>query len=297
MPEHRLYRSYLYAPGSSLDLCRKALGAGADAVVFDLEDAVAAEDKATARTGVASLVQSFAASAACAVHVRVNRAGRGYDEEDITSVATPGLDGLRLPKAESPEALQRVDELLVEKEAAAGTEPGSIGLYPIIETATGVLAAGAIADCARVRQLAFGASDYLADVSIPSGSDERHATLFARSQLTVVSRAAGIGRPIDSVHTRLDDLAGLRAAAWFARSLGFFGKSIIHPGQLAAVHEIFTPDSVEVKHAKLVCDAFDVAPEAALSLNGDFVDPAVVARARATLGLATSLQHQGEDAQ
>lgn len=297
MPEHRLYRSYLYAPGSRPDICRKALAAGADAVVLDLEDAVAPADKATARQTVAALVNE-GRPLTCAIHVRINRRGDGYDHEDIQAVVGRGLDGLRLPKASNAEEIREVDRLLDEAEAAAGLERGSVGLYPTIESALGVVQATALASaCGRVQRLAFGSTDFLADISAPQIGDERDATLLARSQLVLAARVAGVGAPVDSVHTRVGDLAGLRAGAVFARSLGFFGKSIIHPSQIDPVHEIFTPGPDELAHARQVMDAFAEAGEGALLLGGTFVDPAVVARAEAIVTLAESLEHRGEAVQ
>jgi citrate lyase subunit beta/citryl-CoA lyase len=289
------YRSYLYAPASRPDVCRKALAAGADVVILDLEDAVAPAQRPAARAAVAELVRSAqsassAPSVACPVHVRINRAGDAYEAEDIAAAVHPGLDALRLPKATSPDQVRQAAELVTSAESAAGMAPGTVGLYPTIESAAGVLRAGDLAAASpRVRRPAFGAADFLADIGVPQSGDERDATLFARSQLVLASRAAGIGAPVDSVYTAVGDPDGLRAAAGFARSLGFFGKSIIHPSQLGPVHDAFTPDAAEVARARELLDAFEAAPDAALLVGADFVDPAVVARARAIVALAGAL--------
>jgi citrate lyase subunit beta / citryl-CoA lyase len=283
-----LLRSYLYAPGSSPRLMDKALDAGADAIIYDLEDAVAPREKTAARDTVAAMISGPAVSARCEVHVRVNRAGDGYDLDDVRAVVAPGLRGLRLPKAEDAEAVRAVADLLDELEGAAGMEPGTVALYPIVESAAGVWAAESLARAPRIARLAFGATDFLADIG---GRGEGHgeATLHARSHLVLASRVAGVGRPVDSVHTRLDDEDGLRASAERARNLGFFGKSVIHPAQIAVIHDVFTPTEEEVAAAQRLVDAAEAAAaegRAAIAVGGEFVDPAVVARARAVLGLA-----------
>jgi citrate lyase subunit beta/citryl-CoA lyase len=140
----------------------------------------------------------------------------------------------------------------------------------------------------RVARFAFGATDFLADIGA-RGPADGEATLHARSRLVLVSRAAAIGPPIDTVHTTIDDVAGLRRSAERARDLGFFGKSLIHPGQIPVVHEVFTSTAEELERARAVVVAFEEAAaegRAATVVAGEFVDPAVVARSRALLRLA-----------
>lgn len=286
-----LHRSYLYAPGSNRRTIAKALAAGADAVVLDLEDAVAPAEKAAARSQVAATVAARGVDAACDLHVRVNRAADRYHEDDVRAVVQPGLQALRVPKVEGADGLRELDALLATCEQAAGLAVGSIALYPTIESAVGTLrVAGALSATARTHRVAFGATDFLADIG--AWGDEEMATLHVRSQLVLASRAAGVGPPIDSVHTRLDDGHGLRRAAERARALGFFGKSVIHPQQLAIVHEVFTPSEAELRWATRVVEALGVAARAgsgATSVEGQFVDEAIAARARALLSLGRNL--------
>jgi citrate lyase subunit beta / citryl-CoA lyase len=275
----RLHRTYLYAPGSQERVIGKALAAGADAVVLDLEDAVAPADKPAARRMVAA---SLVEDPPCDVHVRVNRDGHGWSMEDLRAVVRPGLAALRLPKAESPDAVRALDDVLAELERAVGLAEGAVALYPTVESAAGSLAAHEVlAASARMVRPAFGASDFLADIG--AHGDEDLGTLHARSALVLASRAAGTGPPIDSVHTTLDDEQGLRRAAQRARALGFFGKSIIHPRQIPAVHAVFTPTAEEVAWAERTVAAADA--NAASTVDGEFVDAAVAARARAVLAL------------
>lgn len=278
MPEIAQLRSYLYAPGSRPDVMAKAVAAGADAVILDLEDAVAAADKQTARAAVAAFLAAHADDAPCPLHVRINRGSR----DDLAAVVGPGLSALRLPKAESGEEVAAVAAQLESLEASAGIAPGTVALYPIVESATGVAAVAQLAAAPRVARLCFGATDFLADINAP-GDPDGPATLLARQSLVLHSRVAGIGAPVDSVHTALDDESGLRASARAGRELGFMGKSIIHPRQLPAVHAVFTPTDAELDRARRVLAADG---RGAAVLDGELVDPAVVARARATLALA-----------
>ena len=278
MPEIALLRSYLYAPGARPDVMAKALAAGADAVILDLEDAVAPADKDAARSVVAAFLAAHAGDAPCPMHVRINR-GSG---DDLAAVAGPGLAAVRVPKAESGEEIAAVAAMLDSLEAAAGIAPGEVAIYPIVESAAGVAAARELAAAPRVARLCFGATDFLADIGAP-GDPDGPATLLARETLVLQSRVASIGSPVDSVHPALDDESGLRASAEAGRALGFIGKSVIHPRQLAVVHEVFTPSDSELERARRVLAADG---RGATALDGELVDPAVVARARATLALA-----------
>jgi citrate lyase subunit beta/citryl-CoA lyase len=272
-------RSYLFVPGSRPELFARALAAGADAVVFDLEDAVAPSAKAAARRAVADAVTP----SACQVHVRVNRGPHGYDTEDVRAVVAPGLAALRLPKAEDSADLARLEDTLAAAKDAAGLAPASVALYPTAESALGIWEAHRVAAASpRVARLTFGAADFLADLR----ATDDDAALHARGRLVLASRVAGVAAPVDSVHTAVDDVDGLRHAALRARALGFWGKSVLHPRQLDVVHEVFAPTAAELEHARRVVAAFTAAQaegRAALVVDGEFVDPAVVARARAVL--------------
>jgi citrate lyase subunit beta / citryl-CoA lyase len=280
----RLLRSFLYAPGSRETLLHKALEAGADAVICDLEDAVAAADKPVARQAVADLIRSRAAEAACQVHVRVNLGPHGYDPGDLAAAVWPGLAALRLPKATSADEVAEVSKLVDALERSRGLPAGSVGLYPTIESAAGVDAARALAAAPRVVSLAFGGADFLADIGA-HGGDGHDATLLARSTLVLASRAADLGRPVDGAYTDLNDTDGLRQSTTWARSLGFFGRSAIHPGQLAVIHEVFTPTPQELAWARQVVNAVSGGGTATAVVAGQFVDAPAVRRARDLLAL------------
>ena len=259
-------RSYLFAPGHNAKLLNRVFQAGADAVMLDLEDAVPPDAKVTARAMVAEVLLERSA------WVRVNAAQTAWCEADLAAVAERAL-GIRIPKVESASDVEWVT-------ARAPGKP----IICAIESARGVLAAREIAAVPGVRFLAMGGVDLQRDLNTSGGNLQ---TLYARSYLVLASRAAGIEPPIDSVFPLLDDTAGLRDQAQFARSLGFFGKSAIHPRQLDILHEIFTPTETEIEWAQSVLAGFDAAGGGGFALpSGEFVDLPVADRARRVLEIA-----------
>lgn len=281
-------RSYLFAPGSSERLLSKVFDAGADAVVLDLEDAVAPSQKQMARRLVSEILMARQRQPDRAIYVRINSVASGLWREDIAAVIGPALSGIRLAKAESADEVCAVDEALSTAEARTGMADGLLRIVPTIESAAGVLAAGEMARGPRVEALAFGNTDFLRDIGAEADLMETQ-TLCARSQLVLVSRAAGIRPPIASVHIQIKDLDGLRTTSEAARRLGFFGRSCIHPAQIPIVNEVFTPTAAQVAEARATIEAFDRASASgsgAFALeNGQFVDRAVVERARALVEL------------
>jgi citrate lyase subunit beta/citryl-CoA lyase len=264
-----MVRSYLFAPGHNPKLLGKVFEAGADAVILDLEDAVPPDAKDRARVLVARALAEHPA------WVRVNAARSDLCAADLDALAGRAL-GIKIPKTESADDVQWI----------ADRAPGT-PIVCAIETARGVLAAQEIASVPGVRHLAMGGVDLQLDLN--AGNGNLH-TLYVRSHLVMVSRAVGIDPPVDAVYPRLDDEAGLREQAEFARSLGFSGKSAIHPRQLPVLHEVFTPSQRELEWARQVVDAFDAAGGEALRLpDGEFVDLPVAERARRLLQLAGGL--------
>ncbi|MEZ7238729.1 CoA ester lyase [Rhodococcus sp. GXMU-t2271] len=262
-------RSYLFAPGHNDKLVSRVFDAGADAVVLDLEDAVPPDCKSAARTNVAAVLADRPA------WVRINAAGTEPARADLAAVAAVAR-GIRIPKVESVEDVRWV----------ADQVPGT-PLICAIESAKGVANAITIAAEPTVAHLALGGIDLQNDLGTDNGDTALH---YARSHLVIASRAAGIEPPIDSVYPHLDDTDGLRRQARASRSLGFFGKSAIHPSQLPAIHAEFSPREDELRWAREVVEAFDRAGGAALRLpSGEFVDLPVAERARSILRLAEVL--------
>jgi len=266
-----MHRSYLFAPGDNAKLLDRVFGAGADAVMLDLEDAVPPGAKALARRMVAGVLAERPA------WVRINALGSRLAAADLDAVA-PLAAGLRLPKVESAEDVQWVVD-----RCGRCVPP----LICAIESARGLLAAQEVASVDGVRHLSVGGVDLRRDLDVGDGD---LPLLHARSHLVVVSRAAGLAPPIDSVYPRLDDPKGLRAQTEFARSLGFFGKSAIHPRQLGVLHDVFTPSDDELAWAREVVAAFAAAGGGAARLpGGEFVDRPVAERAHGLLALAAEL--------
>jgi citrate lyase subunit beta / citryl-CoA lyase len=264
-----MHRSYLFAPGHNAKLVDRVFTAGADAVMLDLEDAVPPDAKAQARRMVVDALGKRPA------WVRINALRSDVAAADLDGVV-PLAAGLRLPKVEAPEDVRWVVDRC---------GPDGPPLICAIESARGLLAAHEIASVGGVRHLSIGGVDLRRELNTGDGD---LPLLHARAHLVVVSRAAGLASPIDSVYPHVADDDGLRAQCAFARSLGFFGKSAIHPRQLPALHAVFTPSADEIAWAHEVIEAFTAAGEVATRLgNGEFVDRPVADRARRLLTLAT----------
>ncbi len=290
----RLCRSYLFAPGDSERLLARVFDAGADAVVLDLEDAVAPDRKAAARELVRRTLAEREADGT-AVWIRINDLRGDHWQADVEAIlddptTTRSLAGVRVPKAESQRQLRRLDDALRPAEERAGLTPESLRITCTIESAAGLLAARRLAEQPRVSHLVFGEADFVADIGAEL-DESAIATLWARSSLVVAARAAGIAPPIAPVYTRLEDDEGLRRSTLEARRLGFFGRSCIHPKQLAAVHEVFTPTIEQVAAARRTLEVFELAGGGAtVAADGTFVDAAVARKARAVLDLAAATE-------
>jgi len=261
-------RSYLFVPGDRPERFAKACASGAHAVIVDLEDAVAPENKAAARAAVAAWLHPDHP-----VIVRINAADTEWFREDCALAGRPGVAGLLLPKAE------RLEDI------AALRAAGAPMVLPLIETAAGYDQARTLAGAAGVQRLVFGSIDFQLDLGI-TGEDE--ALLAFRSGLVLASRLAGIAAPVDGVSTALDDPARLAADAARARQLGFGGKLCIHPKQVQGVNAAFSPSEAEVSWAKRVLEAAGSANGAAIAVDGKMVDRPVLLRARAILDEAGS---------
>lgn len=293
LPQLPPLRSHLYAPGNNARLLDKVFSGGADAVILDLEDAVPAGEKTHARDMVAQTVRAHANPTGAALFVRPNHPSSGLAEDDIYAVVQPGLAGLRLPKIEDVATVRHIAGWVEKAEIANGVPVGSVAFICLIESAAGVFRAYEIASAhPRVIALGYGAADFARDVGlIPSAEGDE--TLYAQSHLVLVSRVAGIRAPVDSVYRFLDDAEGLEKSARRARSLGMFGKSTIHPKQVAIINSVFSPTAEEISDAQKIIALAQQAEAsgkgAVQNASGEFVDVAVVRRAEGILALAKSL--------
>jgi citrate lyase subunit beta / citryl-CoA lyase len=289
-----LLRSYLFAPGNQPKLLDRVFRSGADAVVLDLEDAVPASEKTGARRLVAATLMSQRLSTADEgsgvgprVFVRMNSTGTDYWRADIDAVIGPGISGIRVPKAESLEAMCRVHDAVSAREHSLGLPKGSIRLVATIETARGLNQVEALATAPRLAGFTFGAADFCADIRADPA--DPMATLHACSRLVTASRAGRIAPPVGSVFTELQDLEALRVDTERLKRLGFFGRSAIHPRQVEIINAVFQPTVAEVAAAREVVAAYETAERGGSGvtrMGGVFVDVAVVRRARALLGLS-----------
>lgn len=281
----KLMRSWLFVPGHQQRMIDKAMGLQVDAIIFDLEDGVPASEKEDARRRIHAAVDQRAHPQA--LFVRVHPAQSSELSADLTAVAHPGLHGLVLPKAESPDDVHRVDAMVEERETESGLEPGTIRLVPLIETAKGLIQAPAIAgSCARLSGLMFGDQDFALDLGmLGAGQTSMPEHLYARSAVVVAAASQNL-QAIDRACVGVHELDVLHTDARQARELGFTGKALIHPGQIRTIHEVFTPTPDEIECARRLIEAFERAgheDRGAVLVDGRMVDRPVVERARRIL--------------
>ena len=283
-------RSWLFAPGMDARKTEKALASAADALILDIEDAVAIAEKPRARTMLRELLGT--GSPDRQIYVRVNDIGTGWTAEDIEAVCAPGLAGLVLPKVEAAETVRTVSALIDRSERTAGLPHGQVRLNAIVETARGVQNLAAIAEAGgRLDLLMFGAADYTADLGIPTANTGPHL-LHAKVATVLASRAAGLSAPIDTVFFDITDEAGFATDCAEARALGFGGKAVIHPRQIEPANRAFTPSAAEVETARRVVDGFEEAERngiGAVQIDGKLVDYAMLKTARKTLETARAI--------
>jgi citrate lyase subunit beta/citryl-CoA lyase len=287
-------RSFLFAPGNHPRRVEKALTLDADAVILDLEDAVAIAEKPSTRDAV---VAAYGEPRTGLLYVRVNAADTEFCHGDFAAIVRPGLDGIILPKVESAATLQTVDWLLGNLERERGLAKGGIDLTPIIETARGLTQIEAILGAGtRVRHCAFGAGDFTLDVNMTWSRAEGELA-YARARVVTASRAAGIEAPLDTVWVDLQDEEGLESSTRLAQGLGFQGKMCIHPNQVPVVNRVFTPTNAEIDFAERVVAAFAQAEKegsAAIQLDGKFIDYPIVYRAQRTLDAMAAIRAKAQ---
>jgi citrate lyase subunit beta/citryl-CoA lyase len=276
-------RTFLFAPANHPRRTEKAFTVGSDAVILDLEDAVAISEKPGARAKAAEALQK---PRSCLGYVRVNAMDTEFCHGDLVAVVQPGLDGIILPKVESAAGLLAVDWLVSQLERERGLPAGRLDILPIIETARGVTEIDAIMRAgSRIKRVAFGAGDYSLDIGVTWSRDERESA-HARNVIVTASRSHRLEAPIDSVFPRLEDEEGLRASADAVVSIGYQGKMCIHPKQIPLINEIFTPSAAEVAFAEKVVAGFAQAEKegsAAFQVDGKFVDYPILYRAQRVL--------------
>ena len=270
-------RTFLFVPADRPERYAKALASGADAVIVDLEDAVAPAARPAARAALLAAWSAWpTASRACTV-VRINAEGTPSHADDVAlirALAADGLGGVMLAKAERAEPLVALGEVCPDA-----------ALIALIESGAGLDAVDAIAQAPRVVRLALGHIDLQVDLGIICGPDEAEVAP-ARWALVRASRRAGLAAPIDGVTTETRDMAVVESAAAKSLRYGFGAKLCIHPAQVAAVHAAFRPGVEELALAQRVVQAAEASGGASCAVDGRMVDAPVIAMARRTLARA-----------
>jgi citrate lyase subunit beta/citryl-CoA lyase len=293
--EERPLRSLLFAPGNHARKLEKVGGFGSDAIVLDLEDAVADAEKTAAREPVRAALPTYASPTI--VFVRVNGAQTGRLEDDIRAVVSPDLDGLMIPKVESPETLTDVDRLVGDLEAERGLPSGHIRLLGLIETARGLVRCEEIALTAppRLLTIVFGLGDFSVDIGVELTADATEV-LYGRSRVVVAARAARLQPPLDGPWLDLQDIDGLVTDTLRSRQLGFQGRVVVHPPQVAHVLRAYSELSPEeAERAQRVVEAFEAAEatgSASIQVDARFIDYPLYARAKEKLRLYEALREQ-----
>ncbi|MFO1323725.1 MAG: CoA ester lyase [Burkholderiales bacterium] len=260
--------TYLFVPGDRPGRFDKALAAGADVVILDLEDAVAPPAKAQARAHVGAFVAARA-DVADRLAVRINDRASAWFAADLAMLRDAEVRSAVLPKAESAADVASV--------RAALSADGRV--LPLIETARGVRDVDAVAAAPGVARLAFGTLDFGVDLDL---SGDARGLAYAASRIAIASRCAGLPTPIAGVTASLDDEARLVDDLAFARAFGFGAKLCIHPRQVAPVRAAFAPSAAEIEWARRVVDAA-AGTQGAVTLDGRMVDRPVVLRAQRIL--------------
>ena len=298
--KNALLRSWMFVPGNRQRMIEKSLGVAVDAIMMDIEDGVAPAEKDAARQQIAASLDQVAARVKAgekvrtpARYVRINAVGHERSRDDLAAVVRPGLEGLVIPKTETPEQIKSVEQVLDRREAEVGLEKGSVRMLAALESPKGLFNAYAIATASpRMIGLLFGAEDFSRELSLPLRREgEARDLIYARSSLVTAAACAHV-QSVDGVWPDLQDIEGLRTFALQSRRLGFSGMSLIHPGQIEIVNGAFTPTADEIDYARRVLKAFDEARargEGAVAFGGQLLDLPIVDRARQTLDLAEYL--------
>ena len=277
-------RSMLYMPGSNSRALEKARSLPADGLILDLEDAVAPDTKATARSQIADALREGGYGDR-EVLVRINGLDTEWGMDDIACIAKTSADGIVLPKTETPEMVRAVTAHLEPMGA------GDLAVWCMMETPGGILRAGEIATASpNVGGLIMGTNDLAKELRCRQ-TPERDAFLVSFGLCILAARAAGIAA-IDAVHTDLADDEGFAAACRQGRILGFDGKSLIHPKTIAAANDAYSPAAEEIAWARKITAAFEGAPtgQAVIVVDGQMIEDLHVAEARALIAMADRIE-------
>ena len=283
-------RSMLFLPGNNPNMLINGNCLGADAVIFDLEDAVSPAEKDAARILVRNTMR-YMDFRGCEIIVRINSIDTPYWKKDIDQLMPYKPSLFLLPKTGSAADILEADAYIASVEQALGMEKNTVGLMPLIETALGVENAFAIATATnRVKALFLGAEDLTADLQCKRTKEGREIE-YARTRLVVAARAAGVD-VYDTPFTDVNDDEGIVTDAQLAKALGFTGKASISPRHVEVINSVFSPTQQEVDYAYEVMEAIQLAKQqgkGAIALRGKMIDAPIVARAERTIAMAQAL--------
>ncbi|HLF61518.1 MAG TPA: CoA ester lyase [Acidimicrobiia bacterium] len=290
-------RSMLFTPGNRLDMLEKAVHSGTDAVIVDLEDSVAVDNKPEARGNLARLPESTVP-----YFVRTNAVETGLLWDDVVAAGQANVAGVIIPKAESPQTISQIDGALTALELTSGKPVGSLTVIPLIESGLGVRLTYEMAKASdRVECVMFGGGeqgDLVADLGV-EWTPEGTGLMQARSQVLLSSRAAGVPYPMEAVFMDFRNPEGLRIECELARTLGYIGKVAIHPAQITVINDVFTPSPEVVDYQKKVLAAFEEAEangQASIAVDGKMVDYAVARVARTIIARAEAATRPDKEA-
>ncbi|HIR63715.1 MAG TPA: CoA ester lyase [Candidatus Faecousia faecigallinarum] len=282
-----MIRSLLFLPGNAPNMLIHGGDLGADAVIFDLEDAVSPEEKDAARILVRNTLASLPLS--CQTVVRINGLDSGLWAGDLAEIVPRRPNALMLPKTAGAADIRQLEQAVAALEAEHHIPAGTVGIIPLLETAAGIENAYAIAAASpRVLGLFLGGEDLTADLRCPRTKGGKEID-YARQRVVCAARAAGV-EAFDTPFTDVQDSQGLLDDAKYARALGFSGKAAISPRHVQGINQVFSPTSGEIAYAQAVLDAIAGAQgKGAISLHGKMIDAPIVNRARQTLAAAKAL--------
>ena len=283
-------RSMLFLPGNTPNMLINGSTLGADAVIFDLEDAVSPAEKDAARILVRNTIR-YMDMGGCEVIVRINSIDTPYWKQDVDEILPEQPALILLPKTGSAQDVLEADAYLMEVEQRLWLARNTVGLMPLIETALGVENAYQIAAATkRVKALFLGAEDLTADLQCKRTKEGREIE-YARTRLVVAARAAGVD-VYDTPFTDVNDDEGILVDAALAKGLGFTGKAAISPRHVEVINSVFSPTQKEVDYAYEVMEAIELAKsqgKGAIALHGKMIDAPIVNRAKQTIAMAQEL--------
>jgi len=286
-------RSWMFVPGHRQKMIDKALGLNADAIMLDIEDGVAPNEKDAARKNIGDSLGRAKAPGTPARYVRINAIGHARMDADLEAVVRPGLEGLVCPKVDTAEEVRKVDAILNEKEPQNNLAKGRVKLLIAVESPRGLLNAPAIATASpRIVGIIFGAEDFGREIGLPTVREgEARDLIYARSAIVIAAASAHV-QAVDGVWVDLNDSQGLLDFAKQSRQLGFSGMSCIHPSQIDAINKTFSPMAEEIDYCQKVLQAFEEANargDGSIAFGGQLIDRPIIERARRTIDMAKSL--------